>query len=149
MVLVASARLRKYLFSTHTNNLPTRVDAIIIPSHNSVTVNADAVKTSAGALHVLPVCKEKSINQAIRFLQESGVKVYAASEKAYENYTSIKYEGPVAIVMGAEDKGLEPEVEAVCDELVTIPEYGKINSLNVSVAAGILMYEVVRQRNKK
>ena len=79
------------------------VDAIVIPSRGSVTVNADAIKTSAGALHVLSVCKEKSITEAIRFLQASGVKVYAASEKAYENYTAIKYDGPVAIVMGAED----------------------------------------------
>ena len=79
------------------------VDAIVIPSRGSVTVNADAIKTSAGALHVLPVCKEKSITEAIRFLQASGVKVYAASEKAFENYTAIKYDGPVAIVMGAED----------------------------------------------
>ena len=67
------------------------VDAIVIPAKGSVTVNADAIKTSAGALHVLPVCKEKSINQSIRFLQESGVKVYAASEKATENYTDIHY----------------------------------------------------------
>ena len=79
------------------------VDAIVIPSRGSVTVNADAIKTSAGALHVLSVCKEKSITEAIRFLQASGVKVYAASEKAFENYTAIKYDGPVAIVMGAED----------------------------------------------
>ena len=82
------------------------VDAVIIPAKNSVTVNADAIKTSAGALHVLPVCKEKSITEAIRFLQASGVKVYAASEKAFENYTAIKYDGPVAIVMGAEDTGV-------------------------------------------
>ena len=77
------------------------VDAIVIPSRGSVTVNADAIKTSAGALHVLPVCKEKSITEAIRFLQASGVKVYAAREKAFENYTAIKYDGPVTIVMGA------------------------------------------------
>ena len=77
------------------------VDAIVIPAKGSVSVNADAIKTSAGALHVLPVCKEKSINQAIRFLQQSGVKVYAASEKAAENYTHIAYDGPTAIVMAS------------------------------------------------
>ena len=65
------------------------VDTIVIPAKGSVSVNADAIKTSAGALHVLPVCKEKSINQAIRFLQQSGVKVFAASEKAAENYTAF------------------------------------------------------------
>ena len=100
----------------------------------------------AGALHVLPVCKEKSINQAIRFLQQSGVKVFAASEKAAENYTAVKYEGPVAIVMGAEDTGVSPENLRICDNMVKIPQFGTIGSLNVSVATSILVYEVVRQR---
>ena len=106
----------------------------------------DAIKTSAGALHVLPVCKEKSINQAIRFLQQSGVKVFAASEKAAENYTAVKYEGPVAIVMGAEDTGVSQENLRICDNMVKIPQFGTIGSLNVSVATSILVYEVVRQR---
>ena len=106
----------------------------------------DAIKTSAGALHVLPVCKEKSITEAIRFLQASGVKVYAASEKAYENYTAIKYDGPVAIVMGAEDTGVSMDNLRICDSMVKIPQFGTIGSLNVSVASSILIYEVVRQR---
>ena len=122
------------------------VDAVIIPAKNSVTVNADAIKTSAGALHVLPVCKEKSITEAIRFLQASGVKVYAASEKAFENYTAIKYVGPVAIVMGAEDTGVSMDNLRICDSMVKIPQFGTIGSLNVSVASSILIYEVVRQR---
>ena len=122
------------------------VDAVIIPAKNSVTVNADAIKTSAGALHVLPVCKEKSITEAIRFLQASGVKVYAASEKAFENYTAIKYDGPVAIVMGAEDTGVSMDNLRICDSMVKIPQFGTIGSLNVSVASSILVYEVVRQR---
>ena len=122
------------------------VDAIVIPAKGSVTVNADAVKTSAGALYVLPVCKEKSINQAIRFLQQSGVKVYAASEKAAENYTNVKYDGPVAIVMGAEDTGVSMDNLRICDAMVKIPQFGTIGSLNVSVASSILVYEVVRQR---
>ena len=122
------------------------VDAIVIPSRGSVTVNADAIKTSAGALHVLSVCKEKSITEAIRFLQASGVKVYAASEKAFENYTAIKYDGPVAIVMGAEDTGVSMDNLRICDSMVKIPQFGTIGSLNVSVASSILIYEVVRQR---
>lgn len=122
------------------------VDAIVIPSKGSVTVNADAMKTSAGALNVLPVCKEKSINQAIRFLQQSGVKVFAATEKAVNNYTAITYDGPVAIVMGAEDTGVSSENLRICDELVKIPQFGTIGSLNVSVAASVIIYEVVRQR---
>ncbi|MDH6533808.1 23S rRNA (guanosine(2251)-2'-O)-methyltransferase RlmB [Parabacteroides sp. 52] len=122
------------------------VDAVVIPAKGSVTVNADAIKTSAGALHVLPVCKEKNINQAIRFLQQSGVKVFAATEKAVDVYTQVAYEGPVAIVMGAEDTGVSSENLRICDGLVKIPQFGTIGSLNVSVAASVMVYEVVRQR---
>ena len=122
------------------------VDAIVIPAKGSVTVNADAIKTSAGALHSLPVCKEKSITQAIRFLQASGVKVYAASEKAHANYTDIAYNAPTAIVMGAEDTGVATDNLRICDEMIKIPLFGNIESLNVSVASSILIYEVVRQR---
>lgn len=122
------------------------VDAIVIPAKGSVTVNADAMKTSAGALNVLPVCKEKSINQAIRFLQQSGVKVFAATEKAIENYTAISFEGPVAIVMGAEDTGVSSENLRICDQMIKIPQFGTIGSLNVSVASSVIIYEVVRQR---
>ncbi len=125
------------------------VDAIVIPSKGSVSVNADAIKTSAGALHVLPVCKEKSINQAIRLLQESGVRVFAASEKAADNYTDVKCDGPVAIVMGAEDTGVSAENLRICDGMMKIPQFGTIGSLNVSVATSILVYEVVRQRMQK
>ena len=122
------------------------VDAIVIPEKGSVTVNADAIKTSAGALHILPVCKEKSINQAIRFLRQSGVKVVAATEKATLNYTASPYDGPVAIVMGAEDSGVSSENLRICDEMVKIPQFGTIGSLNVSVAASVMIYEVIRQR---
>ncbi|MDR3194586.1 MAG: 23S rRNA (guanosine(2251)-2'-O)-methyltransferase RlmB [Tannerella sp.] len=123
------------------------VDAIVIPSRESVTVNADAMKTSAGALNLLPVCREPSIGQAIRFLKNSGVKVIAATEKAEKNYTEVAYDAPAAIVMGAEDRGVSAENLRICDETVKIPQYGAIRSLNVSVAASILVYEGVRQRN--
>ncbi|MDR1645000.1 MAG: 23S rRNA (guanosine(2251)-2'-O)-methyltransferase RlmB [Tannerellaceae bacterium] len=122
------------------------VDAIVIPSKGSATVNADAIKTSAGALHLLPVCKEKSIGDAIRFLQASGVKVIAASEKAPDPYTSIACDTPLAIVMGAEDTGVSSANLHLCDHIVRIPLFGNIASLNVSVASAILLYEAVRQR---
>lgn len=122
------------------------VDAVVIPAKGSVTVNADAVKTSAGALHILPVCKEPGIQESIRFLQASGVKVVAATEKAEKLYTEVAYDGPVAIVVGAEDTGVSPESLRRCDEMVKIPQFGTIGSLNVSVASAILIYEVVRQR---
>ena len=124
------------------------VDAIVIPERGSVTVNADAVKTSAGALHHIPVCRERSINEALRFLQSSGIKLIAASEKAAQTYTqTTDYVGPCAIVMGSEDKGIADENLRICDSLVAIPQFGEIGSLNVSVAAGVLVYEGVRQRS--
>lgn len=122
------------------------VNAIIIPEHGSVSVGGDAIKTSAGALHRIPVCRERSMPNAIKFLHDNGYKVVAASEKVDINYTQEDYTGPVAIVMGAEDVGISPEVLRQCDTMVSIPMMGHIGSLNVSVAAGVLMYEVVRQR---
>lgn len=124
------------------------VDAIVIPSKNSVTVNADAIKTSAGALHTIPVCRENNIADAIDFMKNSGIKILAATEKGEINYTESECDGPVCIVMGAEDKGIPYDHLKLCDEWVKIPQFGTIGSLNVSVAAGVLIYEVVRQRNK-
>lgn len=124
-------------------------NAIVIPARGSVSVNADAVKTSAGALHTLPVCRERSIQEAVRFLHDSGFTIVAASEKSVRNYTEVDYSVPVAIVMGAEDTGVSPTVLRYCDEMVAIPMRGNIGSLNVSVAAGVMMYEVVRQRAMK
>lgn len=122
------------------------VDAIVIPAKGSVSVNADAMKTSAGALHTIPVCRERSIKEAIIFLKNSGVKVVAATEKAAELYTEADMSVPVALVMGSEDVGISNENLRICDELVKLPQFGTIESLNVSVAAGVLIYEVLRQR---
>ncbi len=122
------------------------VDGIIIPERNSVSVTPDAVKTSAGALFYVPVCREHDLVSAIKMLKESGVKIVGATEKGAVNYTKIDYTVPVAIVMGSEDVGISPEVLRLCDELAAIPILGSIGSLNVSVAAGVMMYEVVRQR---
>jgi 23S rRNA (guanosine2251-2'-O)-methyltransferase len=122
------------------------VDAIVIPARNSVSVNADAVKTSAGALLSLPVCKESSITSAIQFLKNCGYKVIAATEKTGTEYTRIDYSTPTAIVMGGEDMGVSMDNLRICDEMVKIPVLGNIASLNVSAAAAVLMYEVVRQR---
>lgn len=122
------------------------VDAIVIPERNSASVTADAVKTSAGALHHIPVCREKDLFSAVRTLKDNGYHIVGASEKGSINYTKIDYTVPVAIVMGSEDVGISPEILRQCDSLVSIPEFGKISSLNVSVAAGVMTYEVVRQR---
>jgi len=125
------------------------VDAIVIPARGSVSVNADAIKTSAGALLRIPVCREKNLKEAIVFLKNSGIKVVVADEKAEKNYTESDFLLPTAIVMGAEDKGVSIEILRICDEWIGIPQFGTIGSLNVSVAAGILIYEVIRQRNKE
>ncbi|MBQ2367541.1 MAG: 23S rRNA (guanosine(2251)-2'-O)-methyltransferase RlmB [Bacteroidaceae bacterium] len=123
------------------------VDAIIIPSHGSVTVNADAVKTSAGALHTLPVCREKNITETIKYLKASGFRIVCATERGKINYTQSDFNVPVCIVMGAEDTGIPSEHLALCDDWVSIPQYGKIESLNVSVATAVILYEAVRQRH--
>jgi 23S rRNA (guanosine2251-2'-O)-methyltransferase len=123
------------------------VDALVIPAHNSVSVNADAIKTSAGALLNVPVCKEASITEAIGFLKNCGYKVVAATEKAEYDYTTVDYTTiPVALVLGSEDRGISFDNLRICDEMVKIPILGNIASLNVSAAAAVLMYEVVRQR---
>lgn len=122
------------------------VDAVVIPERGSVSVGPDAVKTSAGALLTLPVCREKKLSSSVRLLKDCGFKVVAASEKASENYTRCDFTGPTAIVMGNEEKGISPDVLRQCTDIVSIPQLGNIGSLNVSVAAGVMIYEVVRQR---
>ena len=122
------------------------VNAIVIPERGSAGVNADAVKTSAGALLHLPVCRERSLKESVEYLKLSGYTIVAASEKADINYTKADFTGPVAIVMGAEDVGISPAILTLCDNMVSIPMFGHIGSLNVSVAAGVMLYEAVRQR---
>lgn len=123
------------------------VDAIVIPERNSASVTPDAMKTSAGALLYVPVCRERDLLTAIRMLKDSGVKIVGASEKGSLPYTTLDYTVPVALVMGNEENGISDEVLRQCDEIAEIPMHGNIGSLNVSVAAGVFMYEVVRQRN--
>ncbi len=122
------------------------VDMIVIPEKGGAPINADAVKTSAGALEHIPVCREKNLFKSIDYLKKSGLQIVAASEKASEDYTKVDFTGPTAIVMGAEDKGVSSQILKICDAGACIPIKGAIGSLNVSVATGVLVYEVVRQR---
>ena len=122
------------------------VDAIVIPTKGGASINPDAVKTSAGALLTIPVCREENLGNALKFLVSSGIKLVAASEKATKSYTSASLKEPIAIVMGSEDEGVNSDHLRLCDEMVSIPMLGSIGSLNVSVAAGVLIYETVRQR---
>lgn len=122
------------------------VHGVVIPEKGAARINADAVKTSAGALNIVPVCRTHSLGGALTYLRNSGVRIVAATEKAEKNYTSVDMTGPLAILMGAEDQGISPALLQAADELAAIPVRGKIESLNVSVAASLLMYEAVRQR---
>ena len=121
-------------------------DALIIGSHGSVAINGDAVKTSAGALYHLPVCKVDNLQNALQYLRDSGFHVLAATEHATANYTEVDMTTPTAIVMGSEEKGIYEGNLRICSHQVRIPMSGVIESLNVSVAAGIMLYEAVRQR---
>lgn len=124
------------------------VTCLIVPDEGSAAINEDAVKTSAGALLRLPVCRVKNIKTTLNYLKQSGIKIFAATEKATNVYTKENYNLPCAIVMGAEDKGISKDALKLSDALITIPIKGNIESLNVSVAAGVIIYEVVRQRSE-
>jgi 23S rRNA (guanosine2251-2'-O)-methyltransferase len=123
--------------------------AIIIPEKGSARITADAVKTSAGALHSFPVCRERSIVRSIEFLKESGLNVICAGEKSGSVASETKLTGPSVLILGSEDKGVSRELISLSDHQIMIPMTGTIGSLNVSVAAGILLYEIVRQRSKQ
>jgi 23S rRNA (guanosine2251-2'-O)-methyltransferase len=122
------------------------VHGIIIPMQGSAQINEEAVRTSAGALLRIPVCREKSLKTTAKFLSESGIGLVAATEHAKDNCFKGDFSGPVAIILGSEETGISPELLRICDQMVKIPMQGDISSLNVSVAAGVLLFEVVRQR---
>lgn len=123
-------------------------NALVIPERGSASAGGDAMKTSAGALNYIDVCRERNLVSAVKYLKDNGYQIVAVSEKANINYTEADYTTPLALVMGAEDVGISPEILELCDTRVSIPMFGRIGSLNVSVAAGVIMYEVVRQRLK-
>jgi len=122
------------------------VDAILVPEKGSAQINADAVKTSVGALLKLPICRTPSLRITLDKLQNNGLKIVSASEKAENNYYQSDFKSPIVIVVGAEDSGVSKSIISLSDEFVKIPLLGKIKSLNVSVAASILIYETVKQR---
>ena len=122
------------------------VSAILIPNKNSAKISSDAIKTSAGALYHLPVCREKNLKKTIKELKRRGLTLFAATEKADKFYTEVDMKEGCMIIMGAEDTGIDEELLVLADQQIKIPQYGKIESLNVSAAAAILVYEAVRQR---
>ncbi len=122
------------------------VNGIIVQKAGSAAVNGDTVKTSAGAVFNVPICKVEHIKDAIFYLQGSGIKTVAATEKTDLNIYDIALNEPVAIIMGSEDRGINPSVLKIVDEKAKLPMFGTIGSLNVSVACGAFLYEAVRQR---
>ncbi len=123
------------------------IHAIIVPEKGSAQLNADAIKTSAGALNYIPVCRVKNLVNTVKFLKDSGLIIMAATEKASVLYYNEDYKIPVAFILGAEDTGINPDLLRISNQLIRIPVSGKINSLNVSAAASVLIYEAVRQRS--
>lgn len=120
--------------------------AIIVPEKGMAQINFDAIKTSAGALLKIPVCRVKSMMKTVDFLKESGIKVFASTEKAEKNIYNVDFNVPSAFVLGSEDKGISNDLLRNSDELIKIPIIGTVESLNVSVAASIVIYEAIRQR---
>lgn len=125
----------------------TGVNAIILPLKGGAPITADTVKTSAGAIFNIPICKVNHLKDAVYYLQASGVKVVAATEKASGTIYESDLTVPVALVMGAEDSGVSNAILKTADELTRLPMKGTIGSLNVSVACGAFLYEILRQRN--
>ncbi|MCC4212520.1 23S rRNA (guanosine(2251)-2'-O)-methyltransferase RlmB [Leeuwenhoekiella parthenopeia] len=124
----------------------TGVDAIIIPKSGGAPVTDDTVKTSAGAIFNIPICKVDHIKDALFYLQGSGVQVVAATEKTEDSIYDLDYTTPTALVMGSEGKGVTAGVLKLVDHKAKLPMTGSISSLNVSVACGAFLYEIVRQR---
>lgn len=124
----------------------TGVDAVIIPEKGAAPINSDAIKTSAGAIYNIKICKEKNLAHTVDYLQQSGVAVFASTEKAQKLIYEVSFTEPCAVVMGNEETGISKEVLHHADEKIKLPIEGKTQSLNVSVACGAVLYEAVRQK---
>ncbi|UBZ15109.1 23S rRNA (guanosine(2251)-2'-O)-methyltransferase RlmB [Flagellimonas marinaquae] len=122
------------------------VHAIIVPKSGAAPITDDTVKTSAGAAFNVPIAKVDHLKDAIFYLQSSGIVVTGATEKADDEIYGVDFNQPTAIIMGSEEKGISPSTLSIIDHQAKLPLMGKIGSLNVSVACGVFLYEVVRQR---
>ena len=124
------------------------VHGIIVPKSGSAPVNADTIKTSAGGIFHVPICKVDHLKDALFYLQGSEVAIFAATEKAENNIYQANFNQPMALIMGSEDRGINPTLLKVIEHKVKLPMTGKIASLNVSVACGAILYEVITQRQE-
>lgn len=124
------------------------VDAIIIGKQGAAPVNGDALKTSTGALLRIPICREQNLKTTLQYLIENGYQSVACTEKTEEDIYTPDYTKPTVVIMGSEEDGINDALIKRSEHLASIPMHGKIGSLNVSVAAGVILYEVLRQRSK-
>ena len=122
------------------------VHGIILPSKGGVLISADAIKVSSGALHKIPVCRTNSISEALQFMKDSGIQIVGCTEHTDKIYHQPDYKLPTAIVLGSEESGISSEAIKLSDIKVKIPMLGEIESLNVSVAAGVILFESVKQK---
>ena len=125
------------------------MDALVIPAKGGAQINSDAMKTSAGALNFIPVCRENNLKDTIRYLKDSGIQVVACTEKSEQLIYDISLDQPTAILMGSEEDGISPEYLKLASSTAKIPLQGNIESLNVSVAAAVVIFEGIRQRSHK
>ncbi|NJL12349.1 MAG: 23S rRNA (guanosine(2251)-2'-O)-methyltransferase RlmB [Microscillaceae bacterium] len=122
------------------------VQAVVIPQRGAAQINSDAMKTSSGALTHLPVCKVNDLQTALLYLQNSGLSILAATEKASQNLYQLPLQSPLAVLVGSEEDGIAPDLLKMANLQAHLPMLGQVGSLNVSVATGVVLYEVVRQR---
>ena len=122
------------------------VDCIIVPEQNSAAINSDAMKTSSGALNNIKICRTWNLKMTLQMLKDSGIQIVSCTEKTNNKIYSVNYQIPTAIILGSEENGISNEFLKFSDEKVKIPILGNIESLNVSVACGVILYEIVRQR---
>lgn len=122
------------------------VHCVIIPDKGSASINADAIKTSSGALNRVPISRSSNLKTTLNYLKQSGVEIVGVTEYAKEIYYKTSLDKPIALILGSEEDGISKDLLKMCDKLIKIPLKGEITSLNVSVAAGIVMYEALKQR---
>ena len=124
----------------------SNVDCIIVPEQNSAAINSDAMKTSSGALNNIKICRTWNLKMTLQILKDNGIQIVSCTEKTNNEIYTVNYQIPTAIILGSEENGVSSEFLKLSDEKVKIPVLGNIESLNVSVACGVILYEIVRQR---
>ena len=124
----------------------SNVDCIIVPEQNSAAINSDAMKTSSGALNNIKICRTWNLKMTLQILKDNGIQIVSCTEKTNNEIYTVNYQIPTAVILGSEENGVSSEFLKLSDEKVKIPVLGNIESLNVSVACGVILYEIVRQR---